>query len=492
MKKILFLLLLPMAAIAQNEDSLDAYVRDFMKPEISLSIVYNSDNFDLTYEKQTPLSLATEEFIKEQKEQYEKTKNPSCLMIIGQTYKRMNMRTIGRTWMEQAEKEVEAAIATYPDSSKLHETSMLIYMELERYEKFTKAAQEIVRLHPDSESSIFSEAMTYMFNDVRTGLEKSRKGIEKYPGHVKWYVAQLLFEIRYQVHQYGFGTEEAKNHPIDPIFLLDAKKSYPDSTKIEFAAEVGQFFIFAYQELLPEIYSDVPDFDEIEGFQFAFSPEIQKKLDVFQLQMEAFLKRKEFKNWHTLHYTLGSIYLLQSDYSKAQKFLEQAIKLKKPEYRSSQDNVYAYYDNLIACCHLLGDLKSAEKWSKVRATSEVNMDPSAQHYTNLALYHIQRNDMEKGKELLESAITMDSLTIDAYTYMALILMLDDQMEEAGEYLSQAQSINMDDLTAFKATILFSLYMKSTSTAKDLVDMILAYDETDPFALDMLERFIPKE
>ena len=79
-------------SLAQNQDSIKAYIREFIEPEVNYSVMYSTGCFSLEYVEHLPLNEKSEEFIENQKKEYETTKDPMALFLIGQTYRRMNQK----------------------------------------------------------------------------------------------------------------------------------------------------------------------------------------------------------------------------------------------------------------------------------------------------------------------------------------------------------------------------------------------------------------
>ncbi|MFK7786409.1 MAG: tetratricopeptide repeat protein [Crocinitomicaceae bacterium] len=469
-------------SLAQNEDSVKAYILEFIEPDVNFSLSYGTGSLSLKYEEQSPLTPPTEEFIEEQKKEYESTKDPMNLYAIGQTYRRMNRRKEAAIWQEKALSEIEAVMGRYPDSIELVESAFLIYLEMGQSDLAVIAAK-MVSDHYDNSQSLFAESLSYTYTqEFDKGLATSELGLMNYPGEARWYLLRIIHEFAKKMQVFGFGSEafSAPENSIDRSFLDEAFLKYPDSTQVELVAALGNFFLFAYEEVLPQFYDDVADFGEIEGFSFDLNSEVNKKLDVHLERIIQLSKRKEFKNWHSIHYTLGVIHLLKSDYKKSIKHCEKAIALMAPKYRQGQDNAYSYYDNLITCHRILGDVEAAEKCVIARATEEVNLDPLPQYQIERAMYRAMDKDFEEAIQLLDKTIALDSSAIDAYTNKALLMMHAGKNDEVTKILDIAQTVNPNDIFLFKSVILYNLLNKSKALADNQINQLEAYDATDGF------------
>lgn len=486
-RQLLFSLLLisSSTSLAQNVDSVKAYILESIKPEVNFSLEYNTGSLSLEYIEQDPLTPPTEEFIDESKKEYERTGDPMTLYLIGQTYKRLNRRRESKEWIEKALMETESLMEKYPDSIELVETAFLIYLD-NNQPKLACLAAKMVSDHYQNSSSLLSETMSYTFTGQNDeGVKLANKGLELYPHEAKWYLIRMLHEISKKMTMFGFGSEEfvAEENRIDRSFLNDGIAKYPDSLEIQLTSVLCNFFLFAYEDVLPSFYNQLSGIANIEGFEFELEKSQDDKLETYFQRVTKLSKKRAFKNWHSLLYTLGTIQMLRSEPKKAITYFEKAIKLMKPKYRHGQDNVYHYYTNLIACHRILGDTVSAENCVIRRATEEINMDPLPIYYVEMALYRVIDKDYETAMDILNQTIAMDSSFIDAYTNKALLFMVDDKMDEAISCLQSGGAIDPNDVYAFKAIILFNILKKESTTALMQINQLEAYDPTDSFIED---------
>lgn len=473
-------------SFSQNSDSVKAYILEFIDPEASFSVTYGTESMSLKYEERKPLTPKTQEFIDETLQDYEETNDPLLLYTIGQTYRRMNQRKEGEKWIERATLETETLMGTYPDSIELVEKAMIIYIDNNQPDLAALAAK-MISDHYQNSKSLFSEAMTHTFSgDYNAGLALSEKGLVLYPDESKWYMARIIYEFTKKMNIYGFNTEgfNAKENRIDRSFLDEGLAQYPQSSEIQLVSALGNFFLFAYEEVLPKFYEQLSGDIKIEGFDFELSQALDEKMEVHFKRITELSNKKELKKWHTIKYTLGVIHMLRSNTHKAIQYFEEAIDLMKPKYRSSQDNVYHYYDNLILCHRILGDRTSAEKCAIARATEEINLDPLPQYYIEMALYRVVDEDYKAAHKLLDEAIGLDSTAVSAYSNKAMAFMLTDELDQADNYLRKAQMMDENDLVTFKATILFNLLKQETANAVQQIDHLEAYDNTDFFIKDV--------
>lgn len=479
------LLLSSGTSIAQNQDSIKAYILELVQPDPNFSLTYSTGSISLEYTERDPIGPLTEEYIDEKKKEYESTGNPMDLYLIGQTYKRMNRRGESEEWIERALLEVEDLMGKYPDSIELVETASLIYFDNGQHD-LACLATKMISDHYQNSKSLFTEAMAYMFtNQYDDGIAVSNKGMLLYPDEADWYFARMIHEFFKKTKLFRVDSEEfsAEENWIDRSFLEEGLSSYPDSLDIQLIHALGNFFLFAYDELIPRFSRQISEFEEVEGFKFDLGNSLEKKLEVHFEEVTKLSKRKAFKNWHSIHYTLGTMYILQGKYEKAIVHLEKAISLMKPKYRSSHDNVYHHYDNLIMCHRILGDVNSAEKCAKRRATEEINMDPVPAYYLEMALYRALDKDYVSSLEILDQTIGIDSLSVDAYSNKALILMYSGETDEALDFLSKAEAINPNDIPTFQAIILYYLMKKDLATAAELINRLEAYFPEDDFVKD---------
>lgn len=477
-----FGLLFSASGIAQNSDSVKAYILEFIEPEVNIVVSYGSPDIIPQYVKQEPQNEKTEAFIEKIKKEYETTKNPMNLLQIGQTYIRMNQREKATHWMYRAESELEMAIEMHPDSIELVESAVLLYMELGNFDKAIESTEKVYE-HYQSSDPLFMKALLCSFSgQFEKGLETSIKAMKLFPEEGKWFIARILNESQLKMQKLDFGSDEygLSENRIDRSYLAEAYKKYPNSTEIELMSVFGDFLLFAYDELYPNMFKRFATMDDFENFTFGFDEDISAQLDDFHARVTKLSKKKEYKNWHPIHYTLGTIHLFKSEYKKAIPYFEKAINLMKPHYRNSDNNVNNSYNNLISIYTILEDYESAEKLTIQRATEEINIDPQADHYISMALYRIIDNDKHAGLKLLDQAIGIDSTAIDAYTYKAFVAMLNNELDEALVLLEVPQSVNPDDLLSYKAIIFYSLLTKNRSFTEDLINRLEAYDSTDRF------------
>lgn len=479
------LLFSPESLFAQNPDSVKAYILGLAEPEVTFSLMYGTGSLSMEYIEQPLLTPLTEEYIDERMKEYELTGDPISLLTIAQTYKRMNRHSEGEKWMERAILETEELMWKYPDSIEFVETASLLYLDNNQPDLASLTAK-MISDHNQDEISLFAETMMYTFTgQYDLGIELSNKGLTLYPEEAKWYLIRMIHEFSKKMAAFNFGSEEfvAEENRIDRSFLNKGAANYPDNEKVQLAAVLCNFFLFAYEEVLPTFYEQLGNCDDIETFKFKIESSLDDKLEVHFQKVIKLSKQKAFKNWHSVHYTLGTIHMLRSETEKAIVYYEEAIDLMKPKYRHGQDNVYQYYDNLVTCYRMLGDTASAEKCAIIRATEEINLDPLPADYLNMALYRVMDKDFKAAIALLDQAIAIDSSAVDSYSTKALLLMLDDELHEALSLLKLAESIQPNNLRTVRAVILFRLLKKESAAALQLIGQLEAYDPTDFFIED---------
>ena len=471
--------------IAQNADSVRAYMLEFIDPGVNVSIMYGTGSLSLEYIEQAPLAPATIGSIEEQKREYERTNDPLALYQIAQTYRRMNLHSESEQWTQRALDEIESLMEKYPDSIELIETAFLVYIDTGQPD-IAAIAAKMISDHYQNSDKLFAEALAYTFTGQHTeGIAVCNRGLLLYPGEARWYLTRIVHDFTQKMSMFGFGTPEynAKENRLDRTFLTEGFGNFPDSLEVELVSVLGDFFLFAYEEIMPTFYEQLSDNEEVEGFEFALGKSLNEKLDVYLQKVTKMSKRKAFKNWHAIHYTLGVMQMFRSELEKAVEHFEKAISLMKPKYRQGQDNVYHYYDNLMTCYRIMGDMTSAERCAVAKATEEINIDPVPDYYIEMALYRAMNKDFDAAISILDKTIAIDSSAINAFTKKAILLMISGKTDQAESSLSSALSINPDDLGVFKAIVFFNL-LKKDSVVENQINHLEAYDPTDTFIQDV--------
>lgn len=156
------------------------------------------------------------------------------------------------------------------------------------------------------------------------------------------------------------------------------------------------------------------------------------------------LKEKKHSANFSTYKLLSYLYLLSSDYSQALECSRKALKLSKKIPSSMSMRPEDIYTQLEAIYLAAGDTSNAEKIirEKIDGTKEVYQ--SADDYVELARYQLHRNDTADAIKSCETALEINPMNTNAFTGLATIHILQNDMQQAKDDLYKIAAYDKDE------------------------------------------------
>ncbi len=491
-----FILMLHHSVSAQNIDSLHHLVFEKYGATMNFSIEYSANDFYLVKAKNKSADDRSYEQIQVLKDSLEITGDRAFMLRIGQLYSRLNETTLGKEWFLKALTEYSKAYVSDPNSQKMLKEMVSLHTEMGQTTKAIEKTNRILELSPkDLDYILLNTVFHFMIAKYDDGVQIIDKAAIFYPEDPGLVLMKTMGEV---FKLMGALTQESEadkakviwaNHIHDDNYLNEMKSKFPDNETLQIGISCSELFILFYGKILPIMF-ELPD--DMINYNFNLSDDEQKKLASLEKSFKSFLKNKSNENTYALHYSLGMIKMLQSDFKKAIPNFKKAIDQKPVQFRSSMDKVISGYDNIIASYLFLDDKKSAEKALQTKIDEHAGGDPSAVDHLQLAYVKIENHDLKSATMLLETALGLDSNNVDIYTTLGDIYLLEKKYPDAENLFNLAYDLSPDDKGLYLSLIGLYIANGEIENAVYMANSYLEFDPENEFVLGVKRCYVSSE
>lgn len=390
--------------------------------------------------------------------------------------------------IEKAFDYSETAIEKMPDSIGNYMIKIQILNLFGRQAETEAVYLKAIENIPDNEGAYLMLSMLYMQAGRNAEAEEIiRKGIKEMPNEVGFYFNLSLNEF----FKHAYAEEEKQrdyieNTPLPKLFKLDEFAAVAKKHKRDFEFYTTYQMMRVFALFFKTIYS----LDEAEDVENAeLSAPVQKQIKKLRKYFNKYIRKsKKASNPYILHYSLGTLSIIEGNLHEAAKSYEAARKTRLQYADVESSSPHDIYRNLYAVHILNEDTAEAHKVLEEKC----RLLPTADDFNLLTISYMNANNYKKAEQKAAEALNTGYFNVQTVRAAVILYLETGQPAAADEYLVEIFNAYPDD---FESLILAGISAAMQKDAKNAAHFFeKAYQQNPESAVlnKIAERiFVPR-